>query len=116
MARLLKGEIRWTTIESASQVVGHEQGNNRPALILSNDHFNDTTELVVVALITSSPKADGNLYSLRIQSVSMPKPFWILVCQIRTLSVTRIGALIGTIDEQELARVERAMLRLFGIP
>ena len=55
MARLLRGEIRRVTIEPTSEVIGHEQGNSRPALILSNDHFNDATELVIVALITSSP-------------------------------------------------------------
>jgi mRNA interferase MazF len=116
MARLLRGEIRWVTIESASQVVGHEQGNNRPALILSNDHFNDTRALVVVALITSSPQATGNLYSLQVQSVNMPKPSWILVDQIRTLSAKRVGDLIGTVDGNELAKVHTAILRLFGIP
>ena len=35
MARLLRGEIRHASIEYDSHVVGHEQGNPRPALILS---------------------------------------------------------------------------------
>ena len=116
MARLLRGEIRRVTIEPTSEVIGHEQGNSRPALILSNDHFNDATELVIVALITSSPPRNGNLYSLPIQSVNMPKPSWILTGQIRTLAAARIGDLIGTVDADELARVHRAMLRLFEIP
>ncbi|MDE2937688.1 MAG: type II toxin-antitoxin system PemK/MazF family toxin [Chloroflexota bacterium] len=116
MACLLKGEIRWVAIEPASQVVGHEQGNNRPALILSNNRFNDFTDLVVVALITSTPQVAGNLYSLEIHSVNMPRPSWVLVSQMRTLSARRIGELIGTVDNEELNRVHTAILRLLVVP
>jgi len=116
MARLLRGEIRWVAIEPASLVVGHEQGNNRPALILSNNRFNDSTDLVVVALITSTPQVAGSLYSLEIQSVNMPRPSWVLVSQMRTLSARRIGDLIGTVDNEELDRVHTAILRLLVAP
>ncbi len=50
MAPLLRGKIRRATIEPASQVVGHEQGNSRPASILSKDQFNNTAAPVVVPL------------------------------------------------------------------
>lgn len=115
MARILRGEIRWAGIEPHNQLVGHEQGNTRPALILSSDHFNYQTELVVVALITSSGQPQGRLYSIPVSSVQMPRPSWILTGQIRTLSTRRIGDLIGTVSNEELARVHRAILRVLGL-
>jgi mRNA-degrading endonuclease toxin of MazEF toxin-antitoxin module len=53
MAPILRGEIRHVILEPAN-VRGHEQGSDRPALILSNDRFNATSKLVIVALIGSS--------------------------------------------------------------
>ena len=114
MARILRGEIRWAGIEPHNQVVGHEQGNKRPALILSSDQFNYQTELVVVALITSASQTAGRLYAIPVNSVQMPKPSWILTGQIRTLSTKRIGDLIGTVSSEELSRVHRAIFRVFG--
>ena len=115
MAPLLRGEIRWARIESASQVVGHEQGNSRPVLILSNDRFNENSQLVVAALITSARQPASSPVSLPIQSVNMPVPSWVLASQMRTLSSQRILDLIGRMSEEELTRVYRAIFRLFGI-
>lgn len=115
MAGLLRGEIRWAAIETVSQVVGHEQGNPRPVLILSNDRFNANSQLVVAALITSRrPPANASI-SLPIQSVNMPEPSWVLTSQIRTLSAQRIGDLIGRVSDEELTVVYRAIFRLFGV-
>lgn len=113
MASLLRGEIRWAEIEPASQVVGHEQGNPRPALILSNDRFNAGSQLVIVALIGSAASNRERFHSLQIESVQMPKhPSWVLVDQIRTLSAQRIGDYIGTMDSEEF---ETVLWRLFQL-
>ena len=115
MAALLRGEIRWARIESASQVVGHEQGNSRPVLILSNDRFNANSQLVVAALITSRRPPVNSTVTVPIQSVQMREPSWILTSQIRTLSAQRIQDLIGTVSHEELMTVYGAIFRLFGI-
>lgn len=113
MATLLRGEIRWANIETAAQVIGHEQGNRRPTLILSNDQFNATSQLVIVALINSSPVHQNRFTSRQIQSVQMPnQPSWVLTDQIRTLSAQRIGDLIDTMPEAELGLVIRDIFRL----
>ena len=103
MAQLLRSEIRWVNIETVSQVVGHEQGNRRPALILSNDRFNAASQLVIVALVGSSESNLTRATALQIRSVQMPKtPSWVLTEQIRTLSAQRMGDLIGTMSQDEL--------------
>ena len=103
MAQLLRGEIRWVNIETVSQVVGHEQGNRRPALILSNDRFNAASQLVIVALVGSSESNRSRTTAVQIRSVQMLiTPSWVLTEQIRTLSAQRMGDLIGTMSQDEL--------------
>ena len=112
MASLLRGEIRWANIEATS-IVGHEQGNTRPALILSNDTFNAASHLVIVALIGSSPANQSRPLSRQIQSVQMPEqPSWVLTEHIRTLSAQRMGDLIDKMSETELRSVIRDIFRL----
>lgn len=113
MAQLLRGEIRWVSIESANQVVGHEQGNRRPALILSNDRFNAASQLVIVALIGSSDSNRTRATAVQIRSVEMPiSPSWVLTEHIRTLSAQRMGDLIGTMSDNELEGVLERVFRL----
>ena len=113
MASLLRGEIRQANIEHAYQIVGHEQGNPRPALILSNDQFNATSKLVIVALISSSDVHQARPTSRQIQSVKMHKePSWVLTDQVRTLSADRIGHLLGKMSDDELLLVIGDIFRL----
>lgn len=113
MAQLLRGEIRWVNIEPASRVVGHEQGNRRPALILSNDRFNTASELVIVALIGSSESNRRRATAVEIRSVEMPKnPSWVLCEQIRTLSAERMEDLIGLMSDDEFEDVLESVFRL----
>ena len=113
MASLLRGEIRRANIEQDYQVVGHEQGNPRPALILSNDHFNATSKLVIVALISSSDVHKGRPTSRQIQTVEMPKdPSWVLTDQVRTLSADRMGHLFGKMSDEEMFLVTSDFFRL----
>ena len=113
MAPLLRCEIRWADIDSVAQVRGREQGNRRPALILSNDRFNATSSLVIVALISASQANVNRPHSMQIQSVQMPaQPSWVLVDQIRTLSAERMSDYIGTMAQDEFTQVVRRIFAL----
>ena len=115
MATILRGEVRWTNLETASQVIGHEQGNSRPVVILSNSRFNANSQLVIAALVTSRSQPRNSPISIPIQSIPMPQPSWILASQMRTLSAQRIGELLGTLSEDELTRVYRTVNRILGV-
>ena len=115
MANLLRGEVRWASLEPASQVIGHEQGNSRPVVILSNSRFNANSQLVIAALVTSTPQPGNSPVPIPIRSIQMPQPSWILASQLRTLSAQRIGELLGTLSENELTRVYRTVNRIFGV-
>lgn len=102
MARILRGEIRWADLNPTR---GHEQAGLRPVLILSHDIFNERSGTVIAVAITSQPQKAGFPLTLQLKIGEMPKQSWVKISQIRTLSVERIGKLIGRASQEELAQV-----------
>jgi mRNA interferase MazF len=102
MARILRGEIRWADLNPAR---GHEQAGLRPVLILSHDVFNERSGTVIAVAITSQPQRAGFPLTLDLKTGDLPKQSWVKISQIRTLSVERIGKLIGRASQEEIAQV-----------
>ncbi len=102
MARILRGEIRWADL---SLTRGHEQAGLRPVLILSHDVFNERSGTVIAVAITSQPQRAGFPLTLELKTEVMPKQSWIKISQIRTLSVERIGKVMGRVSQEELEQV-----------
>ncbi len=102
MARILRGEIRWADL---SPTRGHEQAGLRPVLILSHDIFNERSGTVIAVAITSQPQRAGFPLTLELRTAGMPKQSWVKISQIRTLSVERIGKIIGRASQEEMAQV-----------
>ena len=102
MARILRGEIRWADLNPTR---GHEQAGLRPVLILSHDIFNERSGTVIAVAITSQPQRAGFPLTLELKAGDMPKQSWVKINQIRTLSVERIGKLIGRASQEELGQV-----------
>jgi len=99
MARILRGEIRWADL---NPVRGHEQAGLRPVLILSHDIFNKRSGTVIAVAITGQPQKAGFPLTLELKSPNLPKKSWLKISQIRTLSVERIGKVIGEASPEEL--------------
>lgn len=99
MAGILRGEIRWADLNPAR---GHEQAGLRPVLILSHDIFNESSGAVIAVAITSRPQKAGFPLTLELKSTTLPKKSWLKISQIRTLSVERIGKVIGKASLEEL--------------
>ena len=102
MAGILRGEIRWADL---NPVRGREQAGLRPVMILSQDIFNECSGTVIAVAITSQPQTAGFPLTLELKSGNMPKKSWIKLSQIRTLSVERIGKVIGKASSVELTQV-----------
>ncbi len=102
MARILRGEIRWADLNPTR---GREQAGLRPVLILSHDIFNERSGTVIATAITSQPQKAGFPLTLELKPENMPKQSWVKISQIRTLSVERMGKLIGRASQEELAQV-----------
>ncbi|HPX55861.1 MAG TPA: type II toxin-antitoxin system PemK/MazF family toxin [Syntrophales bacterium] len=99
MARILRGEIHWADL---NPVRGHEQAGLRPVLILSHDIFNERSGTVIAVAITSQPQKAGFPLTLELKSPNLPKKSWLKISQIRTLSIERIGKVIGKASLEEL--------------
>jgi len=99
MARILRGEIRWADL---NPVRGHEQAGLRPVLILSHDIFNERSGTVIAVAITSQPQKAGFPLTIELKSPNLPRKSWLKISQIRTLSIERIGKVIGKASLEEL--------------
>ena len=102
MARILRGEIRWADLNPAR---GREQAGLRPVLVLSHDIFNERSGTVIAVAITSQSQKAGFPLTLELKSGNLPKQSWAKIGQIRTLSIERIGKLIGKTSQEELIQV-----------
>lgn len=102
MARILRGDIRWADLNPAR---GHEQAGHRPVLVLSADVFNERMKIVIAAAITSQEPRFAFPLALESKAPGLPKRSWILIHQIRVLSVDRLGRRLGRASDEELARV-----------
>jgi len=102
MAGILRGEIRWADL---NPVRGHEQAGLRPVMILSHDIFNECSGTVIAVAITSQPQKAGFPLTLELKAGNLSKKSWIKISQIRTLSVERIGKVIGKASLEELIQV-----------
>ena len=111
MARILRGEVRWTDL---NPVRGREQAGQRPVLILSHDVFNERSGTVIAVAMTSQQPKAGFPLTLESRAPGLSKRSWIKISQIRTLSVDRIGRRIAHASEEELARVLHGLNEIIG--
>ena len=111
MARILRGDIRWADL---NPVRGREQAGLRPVLILSHDIFNESSGTVIAVAITSKPQRAGFPLTLELKTGDMPKQSWVKISQIRTLSVERIGKMIGKASPEELERAIEGLNEIIG--
>jgi len=99
MARVLRGEIRWADLSATR---GHEQAGRRPVVVLSQDVFNERSGTAIVMAITSQTQRAGFPLTLAIDDVDPPKPSWVKISQVRTLSVERLGRRMGRLSPETL--------------
>ena len=111
MARILRGEILWADL---NPVKGHEQAGLRPVLILSPEIFNERSGTVIAMALTSQAQRAGFPLSMEITSVSLPKPTWMKISQIRTLSVERLAKRMGRISDDEMSQIVEGLNEIIG--
>jgi mRNA interferase MazF len=99
MARILRGDIVWADLDP---VRGREQAGRRPVVVVSHDVFNQRSGTVIAMAVTSQPQKAGFPLNLQLTLGKVPKPSWVKISQIRTLSVRRLGRKAGRVDPEEL--------------
>jgi mRNA interferase MazF len=111
LAPLLRGDIVWAELDPTR---GSEQAGRRPVLILSEDVFNARSGTVIALAITSQQPRAGFPITMPLSSPDLPKPSWVKMSQIRTLSLERLGARLAHASRDELAQILEGLWDILG--
>jgi len=69
---------------------------------------------VIAMAITSQPQKAGFPLTLELPDGMLPKPSWVKISQIRTISVDRLGKRIAVLDAATLGELVDGLLELVG--
>ena len=109
MDRIIKrGDIYYAEL---NPVVGSEQGGTRPVLIISNDIGNSHSPTVIIAAITGRTQTKAKLPThTEVKDVEgLDRDSIILLEQIRTIDKQRLKNHMGTMPNNIMARVDKAL-------
>ncbi len=105
-----RGEI-WTVAGGANYA-----GKPRPAVILQDDRF-DATDSVTICGFTTDP-TDAPLFRLQVAPNAengLRTAGRLMVDKITTVPKTKIGAHIGRLADDDILRLNRAILDFLGL-
>lgn len=83
-------------------------------MILSHDIFNERSGTVIAVAITRQPQRAGFPLTMELKTARLPKRSWVKISQIRTLSVDRIGKIIGKASPEEMDQVIEGLNEIIG--
>lgn len=108
-----RGELYYADL---SPVVGSEQGDVRPVLVVQNDVGNKYSPTVIAAAVTSKinkAKLPTHI-ELPSSSYGLQRDSVILLEQIRTLDKRRLKERIGELNDVTMNQVDKAILISLG--
>ena len=105
-----RGEI-WTIAGG-----GDYTGKPRPAVIVQDDNF-DATASITVCAFTTDP-AEAPLFRLRVEPTErngLRVASSLMVDKLTTVGKQRLGSQIGRLDDEDVVRLNRAILVFLGL-
>lgn len=98
-----RAEIWWASLEP---IQGHEQGRDRPVLIVSDDLFNHGfSGLVIVVPLTRTHRNIPYHVAINPPDGNVTVPSVIICEQVRSISTQRLRRYLGTVSDQTMAAV-----------
>lgn len=91
-------------------------GKPRPVVIVQDDSFDATNSITICAFTTDETEAP--LFRLPIQPNArngLNAPCRLMVDKITTVSKSKIGARIGRLDDEDIVRLNQAVLVFLGL-
>lgn len=114
MKKIIRGSIFYADLDP---IIGSEQRGYRPVLILQNDIGNKYSPTTMIAPITTKEN-DGEKQpthvSVKVLNKIRPNSV-ILLEQIKTIDKSRLKGYVCNIDDQDMQKVENAILISLGI-
>ena len=95
-----------------SDAVGSEMASGRPGVIISSDKGLETSSVVNVVYITTTPKRAGVCVEIN----STKRRSWVLCNQIATIDKSRLTQKMCDLSESELLKVELGLRTALGLP
>jgi mRNA interferase MazF len=89
---------------------GHEMQKTRPCLVISPDEMNRHVRTVIVAPMTTK----GRAYPSRVPIVFQRRQGQVVLDQVRTVDQSRLGPLLGRIDEATAEQVLAVLSEMFA--
>ncbi len=105
-----RGEI-WTIAGG-----GDYTGKPRPAVIIQDDNF-DATASITICTFTTDP-TEAPLFRIPIEPSEkngLRAKSGIMVDKLTTVSKERLGARVGCLDDEDMVRLNRAVLVFLGM-
>ena len=97
-------------------VVGSEQGGIRPVLIIQNDVGNKHSPTVIIAAITSKAmKATLPTHCVLNPHAGLDRDSVVLLEQIRTIDKRRLKDHVGTLGQDDMSAVNKALAVSVGL-
>jgi mRNA interferase MazF len=91
-------------------------GKPRPAVILQDDQFDSTPSITLCAFTTDSTEAP--LFRLAVaptEGNGLRRASQLMVDKITTVPKTKLGQRIGKLDDEDMIRLNRAVLVFLGL-
>ncbi|MCL2855458.1 MAG: type II toxin-antitoxin system PemK/MazF family toxin [Defluviitaleaceae bacterium] len=109
-----RGDVYYADLDP---VMGSEQGGLRPVLIVQNDIGNKYSPTIICAAITSQINKAKLPTHIEIDCTkyTLVKDSVVLAEQVRTVDKKRLREKICHLDENFMARVDRALRVSFGL-
>lgn len=105
-----RGEI-WTVAGGKDYA-----GKPRPVVIVQDDSFDATDSITICAFTTD--ETDAPLFRLAVdpnQRNGLRAPCRLMVDKITTVSKTKVGARVGRLDDEDILRLNQAVLVFLGL-
>ena len=105
-----RGEI-WTIAGG-----GDYTGKPRPAVVIQDDSFDATASITICAFTTDPTEAP--LFRIPIEPSDgngLRAPSRLMVDKLTTVSKERLGSRVGRIDDEDMVRLNRAILVFLGM-
>jgi mRNA interferase MazF len=91
-------------------------GKPRPVVIVQDNSFDATNSLTICGLTTNN--AEAPLFRLPVQpndGNGLQVPCRLMVDKISTVPKTKLGSMIGKLDDEDMRRLNQAMLIFLGL-
>jgi mRNA interferase MazF len=97
-------------------IVGHEQGGQRPALVVSDNSLNRSPAgLVIIAPITGTDRGIPAHVRVFAPEGGLTKTSNVMADQIRTISRRRIARRLGAVSQSTMGEVDQRLKLVLGL-